>query len=954
MINNYYNYVRNLLTIIATFFVFGNAGAQSTDRTKAFGYAFTAEELSQYPQKTNVPTVYLEIYKTTVIDGKAQKMVEGETPELEDLSTIFGTKNDWYYNAQIIIRDDNGTIKERKEPTTVRGRGNATWDINGNGDGLKKKPLRLKFPNKTALLGENYATEKSWTLLANHLDPTLIRNAMTNELGHIVGLPFCPAYKFVDLIVNNQYMGTYQISDQVQIADKRVPVLDDKKGFFMEFNSNKREGFLEDPYLKVEVGNSWTKMYVNIKSPDPKSEYEVSATSNEIKNNPDNYTSQDPQYSELNTFLNYVSGLAYSAARYDRPENWRKYVDMETAVNAFIAMDITGNYDGPVANNYAYMQDINSKLCFGPLWDFDLAWGSYTEMKEKHFWEGQDYYMFGNICKKVYGDDPYFVKALYERWLELYGDGTAETSPLITNLQRKADELASLVSQSAGYNFKQKANEGAGESTSPDLGATYADYTTAVSAMKTFIKEHIEWLNTSYKQKYESLNCSTLQDIPESGLFFDGQGILWNNGEKVYTYTASENEVRKNAKLTITLSGSGSTRFFAYTTDTNSKWIQETTTTSYTKDKLTEEDVTMLKSHGYTFKIVVYDGECTNVTLAPPSPCDELGEAHQYTDCKYDLKDDGSYRRICTVCSTIEEHGAPYYKFTVYPESETPEELYATSWQPSNEHPNSIATVSITPGNETNITGWNIVNSQKLKGGNKICPDFRLTDGYPYYSDDTFVATKATYTRSISNTWGTLMLPFSFKADNETAKFYQLKSLTYEGSTHKMVLSPITEDITEYLPVFFKGADGVNCITVNATEVEVPKTTKKSLTMAAETVNEMTLKGLVNPLVIDDVKTGDWQSKEIYYISDNKFKHATKKVTINPFRAYIEGTSIAGAAPQFFLLTVIGDEATYIKHMDEDKFGNDNIYYTLDGRRLVGKPSINGLFIHNGRKEVVR
>ena len=65
MTNNYYNYVRNLLTIFAAFFVFGNAGAQSTDRTKAFGYAFTAEELSQYPQKTDVPTVYLEIYKTT-------------------------------------------------------------------------------------------------------------------------------------------------------------------------------------------------------------------------------------------------------------------------------------------------------------------------------------------------------------------------------------------------------------------------------------------------------------------------------------------------------------------------------------------------------------------------------------------------------------------------------------------------------------------------------------------------------------------------------------------------------------------------------------------------------------------------------------------------------------------------------------------------------------------------
>lgn len=215
---------------------------EETDRTKAYGYRFTETELAQYPQKTNLPTVYLEVYKTTVVDGKAQPIAEGETPELEDLNTVFGTKNDWYYNAQIIIRDDNGTIEERKEPTTVRGRGNATWDISANSDGLLKKPLRLKFPQKTALLGSDYATEKSWTLLANHYDATLIRNAMANVIGNKVGLAFCPAYKFVDLIVNGTYMGTYQISDQVQVAEKRVPI-NEETGYFVEGITMNRDGF---------------------------------------------------------------------------------------------------------------------------------------------------------------------------------------------------------------------------------------------------------------------------------------------------------------------------------------------------------------------------------------------------------------------------------------------------------------------------------------------------------------------------------------------------------------------------------------------------------------------------------------------------------------------------------------------------------------------------------------
>ena len=37
-------------------------------------------------------------------------------------------------------------------------------------------------------------------------------------------MEFCPAYKFVDLVVNNTYMGTYQISDHVQVDPKRVPI----------------------------------------------------------------------------------------------------------------------------------------------------------------------------------------------------------------------------------------------------------------------------------------------------------------------------------------------------------------------------------------------------------------------------------------------------------------------------------------------------------------------------------------------------------------------------------------------------------------------------------------------------------------------------------------------------------------------------------------------------------
>jgi len=911
-----------LMLLVAAAWCVQVKAQEETDRTKAYGYQFTETELAQYPQKTNLPTVYLEVYKTTVVDGKAQPIAEGETPELEDLNTVFGTKNDWYYNTQIIIRDDNGTIEERKEPTTVRGRGNSTWNI---GNGAYKRPLRLKFPQKTALLGPNYANEKSWTLLANHYDATLIRNAMTNELGKLVGMTFCPAYKFVDLFVNNRYLGTYQISDQVQVAEKRVPI-DEATGYFMEALAQK-DGFLEDPYLILEMGNSWTNMYVNVKSPDPDVETSSGPTT-------------DPKYVELKNHLDYVSGILLNG-RFDRPENWRKYVDMESAVNAFIAMDMTGNYDGVVGNDYFYMNDINSPICFGPLWDFDLAWGGVVNgnnMTEKHFWEGESH-PFGTLCQESFSD-PYFVKLLYERWQQLYSADIAST------LKARMAEIKSLIATSAEYNYKSLADGGAGEILNKGSwnDQNYENLEAAYAVMETFITKHIEYLNEAYRAQYDALGCKNLAEIPESGLFFDGTGVLWNGGENVYTYMAKASDVRVNGKLTVTVEGDGA-YFSVYVKDSNNdKLISTYGGASLTQSKvLTQEDVEKLKANGYTFRIVVNGGTCSSVVLERPEPCD----THTYTGA-YEIQTDGTYRRLCDVCGYDEADGDVYYKFTVYPESAETTEVYAVNWEPDETTPNAIATVNITPGLEQHIGGYNIVNTTKDDAGNKVCPDFILTDGHPYYSDDTFVATKATYSRGVTNDWGTMILPFNYQVSAATANCYQLSALTGEGNEQKLVLSPLTE-VDAYVPVFFKRAESAAIVAVEGENVTVTKTTKKNLPMAATPVDGWTLKGVMETLKID-VQDGTWSGKNVYYISNNHFWHATGKVNIKPFRAYLESTEVVSSA---IGLMVDDGETTGMLNVNVNDNANRN-WYTLDGRLLNGRPTAKGIYIHNGRKEVVR
>jgi hypothetical protein len=91
---------------------------------------------------------------------------------------------------------------------------------------------------------------------------------------------------------------------------------------------------------------------------------------------------------------------------------------------------------------------------------------------------------------------------------------------------------------------------------------------------------------------------------------------------------------------------------------------------------------------------------------------------------------------------------------------------------------------------------------------------------------------------------------------------------------------------------------------------------------------------------------------------------------IRPFRAYLEYNGSAGARamsgsasshelPETMTVRLIGanGQTSAIGTLDtrtgEATFGTDE-WYTLDGRRLSGKPAAKGLYIKNGKKTVIK
>ncbi|MDR1971935.1 MAG: CotH kinase family protein, partial [Treponema sp.] len=90
---------------------------------------------------------------------------------------------------------------------------------------MKKKPYRLKFIEKQKLFGLTKA--KSWVLLANAGDKTLIRNSIAFEMGQRFDLPFTNHYIPVELVLNGEYRGSYLLTEQIQTGKGRVDIVDD-------------------------------------------------------------------------------------------------------------------------------------------------------------------------------------------------------------------------------------------------------------------------------------------------------------------------------------------------------------------------------------------------------------------------------------------------------------------------------------------------------------------------------------------------------------------------------------------------------------------------------------------------------------------------------------------------------------------------------------------------------
>ncbi|MBJ2188758.1 MAG: CotH kinase family protein [Muribaculaceae bacterium] len=373
------------------------------------------------------------------------------TINIKDGAEVTSKKD--YLDATISV-EGNGFCDDFEETAVqIRGRGNTTWY-------LPKKPYRLKFSKKQNF-GGLPAKAKSFVLIANFLDQTLMRNTVAFKIADMLGLPYTNHSVPVELVVNGTYRGSYMLSEKIGINGGSVDI-DEDEGVLLELDTN----YDEDYKFRTEQFN----LPVMIKDPDLAEIVEADTTGTLDTDSLVRYWKAD--FSRFTDALAGVSG-----------EDWAEYVDLESAVKYVFVFSLTLNFEiNQPKSVYMYKPSAADKYYFGPVWDFDWAYNFSSVGDDPDRYVAQ----LASPTSYTYAltRTPAFKKAFRLLVNDFYNNRMEELMDYI-------DEYASFIAPSA-YHNGELWPKGCFETASYRNLESSERFYEHVEILKTFLRNRIE------------------------------------------------------------------------------------------------------------------------------------------------------------------------------------------------------------------------------------------------------------------------------------------------------------------------------------------------------------------------------------------------------------------------------------------------------------------------------
>lgn len=377
--------------------------------------------------------------------------------------TTFGyqpiTSKDKYQHATLAIAGGTVDYGRSLEPTyiDIKGRGNYSWTG-------EKKPYVFKFGEATSLL--DLPPEKTWVLIASHLDLSLIRNYTAYETARFfTNLGFSPKMRFVDVFLNGEYIGNYMLGDHVSISPNKLDLTKTNEpdtGVILELEAQHRaEGKRDYDYFFTKGG--WS------------------------------ITFKDPNGDDLT-----MEQRKFIREYYEKAEeailtlnNYEEYIDVDSFVDWFLVETLFKNWDSQFTSSVYLHKDAGGKLKMGPVWDFDcsvanqdMVW-SFTEVEG---WEPRWGTWFEVLMR-----DPKFRAKFTARWQEM--------KPIaIDTIFDRIDQAAKLIEKSYIENFKVYPLLGVGIWPVPYFLKPLATQKEQTDFIKDWLARRIEWLDEVVKR----------------------------------------------------------------------------------------------------------------------------------------------------------------------------------------------------------------------------------------------------------------------------------------------------------------------------------------------------------------------------------------------------------------------------------------------------------------------
>jgi hypothetical protein len=332
----------------------------------------------------------------------------------------------------------------------IKGRGNSTWF------GPPKKPYQLKLSDKTAILG--MPEDKKWLLLAEYSDKSLIRNKISLELGAMSELSYTPKSEYAEVFLNDEYNGTYLITQKVEVKSNRLDLPDN--GYLIEIDQNYRLDADDVFFQPIIFTQNYTENVFALKEP--------------------SVDFGSPELALIEDHINAFEAALFGSDFKDPTSGYQAFIDLPSFVDWYLIQEIAKSVDAKWYSSIYFNYVPGGKIKMGPLWDFDLSYGN-VDYADATYSEG--FWIKENPWDARLFLDPYFENLVKQRFLYFYNN--------TDYLLEKIDNHENYLELAQARNYQKWQTLGIYVWPNPVYFDTHAE---EVDHLKSWLTNRMNWL----------------------------------------------------------------------------------------------------------------------------------------------------------------------------------------------------------------------------------------------------------------------------------------------------------------------------------------------------------------------------------------------------------------------------------------------------------------------------